>query len=116
MAKIGTTVIVPVTSHADARTKLANALIGMKAKVSSEVGSTLTLKRGSQTKMRLVGGMFIKDVDLPVLATVVFDPSTPNEIHVAVIEHVVVGSVIGMGDKYQRACTDFARRIAEAVQ
>ncbi|MFM2185269.1 MAG: hypothetical protein RIS55_917 [Actinomycetota bacterium] len=116
MSKIGTTVRIPVTSHSEARAKLANALVGMNAKVSADAGSTLTLKRGSQTKMRLLGGAFIKDVDLPVLATVVFEPSTPNEIHVAVIEHVVVGSVIGMGDKYQRACTDFARRIAEAVQ
>jgi NAD/NADP transhydrogenase beta subunit len=116
MAKIGTSVTVPVTSHADAHQKLINSLSGMKAKVSSDQGGVLTLKRGSQAKLRLLGGMFISDSDLPVLATIQFDSSKPSEAFVTVVENLVVGTTIGMSDKYQRSCTEFAQLIAQAIK
>ena len=115
MSKIGTTVKVPVSSHAEAHNKLMNALPSMKAKVASNAGSTVVLKRGSQAKMRLLGGFFISESDLPVIATVEFDSSSPKEIQVTVTEHLVVGIMSGMGDKFQRSCTEFAKLIADSV-
>ena len=116
MSKIGTTVRVPVSSHSDAHNKLMSAIPSMKAKIQSNLGSTVILKRGSQAKLRILGGFFIPEADLPVIATVEFDAKTPNEINVTVTEHLVVGIMAGMGDKFQRACTDFAKLIAVSVK
>jgi hypothetical protein len=116
MAKIQTSVSVPVTSHADAKAKLKNQLGSMAAKLDKETGDEILLKRGSQAKLRLLGGMFIKDADLPVLASVAFDPSKPQEVSITVSEHLVVGITMGMEDKYQRSCTEFAQLLANAVR
>jgi hypothetical protein len=116
MSKIGTTVNVPVSSHSEAHDQLMSAINAMKAKVVSNSQSTLVLKRGSQAKMRLLGGMFISAADLPVLATVEFDPKSPKEINITVIEKLGVGFIAGMGDKFQIACTEFAILIANAVK
>jgi hypothetical protein len=116
MAKIQTSVAVPVASHADAKAKLKNQLGSMAAKLHGETDQEILLKRGSQAKMRLLGGMFIKDADLPVLASVTFDPSKPQEVTITVSEHLVVGITMGMEDKYQRSCTEFAQLLANAVR
>lgn len=116
VAKIQTSVIVPVSSQADARAKLKSQMDSMGAKLEKESAEEISLKRGSQAKMRLLGGAFIKDADLPVLASVVFDSSKPQEVSITVSEHVVVGTTLGMQDKYQRACTEFAQLIANAVR
>lgn len=116
MSKIGTTVSVPVSSHAEAQNKLMNAIPHMKAKIESNSGSVVVLKRGSQTKMRILGGFFISENDLPVIATIEFDSNTPNSVNVIVTEHIVVGIMAGMGDKFQQACTIFAKLIAESIK
>ena len=116
MSKIGTTVRIPVSSHSEAHKNLIGAVSSMKAKIDSNSQSSVILKRGSQTKMRLIGGFFISDADLPVIAVIEFDPKNPNEISVTVTEHIVVGIVAGMSDKFQRACTDFAKLIALSVK
>ena len=116
MAKIQTFASVPVSSHDDARGKLKQHVGNLGAKLKSESPQEIILKRGSQTKTRLLGGSFIKDSDLPIIASIVFDASKPNEVQVVVSEHLVVGTTLGIGDKYQRSCTDFAQAIANVVR
>ncbi len=114
MAKIQTSVTVPVSSHPEAKEKLKAQLGNMNAKLDKESSEEILLKRGSQAKMRMLGGAFIKEADLPVLASVVFDATKPQEVAITVSEHVVVGTTLGMQDKYQRACTDFAQLLTKA--
>jgi hypothetical protein len=116
VAKIQTSVNVPVSSHAEAKAKLKSQMDSMGAKLERESAEEILLRRGSQAKMRLLGGAFIKDADLPVLGSVAFDPSKPQEVAITVSEHLVVGTTLGMQDKYQRACTEFAQLLAEAVR
>lgn len=116
MAKIQTTASVPVSSHEDARIKIMQHVGNMGAKLQSDSPQEIVLKRGSQAKTRLLGGSFIKDTDLPVIASITFDQSRPQEALVVVSEHLVVGTTLGMRDKYQRACTDFAQAIVNVVR
>ena len=116
MAKIGTTVKVPVSSHAKAREKLFHSLAAMGATLDTQNDHNVLLKRGSQAKFRLLGGLIVKEKDFPVLAEIQFNPATPTDVDVIVTEHMVVGIPLGVSDKYQRACTEFAKLIAEAMQ
>ena len=120
MAKIQTSASVPVSSHEDARTKIQQQVGNMGAKLQSDSPMEIVLKRGSQAKTRLLGGLlggfFIKDTDLPIIASITFDASKPKEVLVVVSEHLVIGTTLGMRDKYQRACTDFAQAIANVVR
>ena len=115
MAKIQTSVAVPTSSWKEARAKILSKAPFLKAKVESNSEDLLVLKRGSQAKMRLLGGSFIKDTDLPVKAEITINPTNPNEVSVTVSEHMVVGLTVGMGDKYQRACTSFAKEIIDLL-
>ena len=116
MAKIQTSASVPVSSHEDARTKIKQQVGNMGAKLQSDSPMEIVLKRGSQAKTRLLGGFFIKDTDLPIIASITFDASKPKEVLVVVSEQLVIGTTLGMRDKYQRACTDFAQAIANVVR
>jgi hypothetical protein len=116
MAKIETLVTVPVGSHDKARSKLLTLLGNMGAKLTKESATEIVLKRGSQAKTRLLGGSFIKDSDLPIIASVNFPPAEPDHVHVRVSEHLVVGTTLGMRDKYQRSCTEFAQLLADALR
>lgn len=116
MAKIQTSVSVPVSSHTEAKLKLKTQLGSIGAKLRGETDHEILLQRGSQAKMRLLGGMLIKDADLPVLAAIAFDPTKPQEVAITVSEHLVIGTTLGMQDKYQRACTEFAQLLANAVR
>lgn len=115
MAKIQTSVTVPTASWREARAKIVSKAAFLKAKVESDSEALLVLKRGSQTKMRLLGGSFIKDIDLPVKAEISPNPTNPSELTVTVSEHIVVGLTLGMRDKYQRACTNFAKEIVDLL-
>lgn len=116
MSKIQTSVLVPVTSHGEAQAKLMSGLEAMNAKLKSQNPNQVVLGRGSQAKMRLLGGSFIKDSDLPVEAVLIFNPSDPTHVGVTVSEHMVVGTTLGIREKYQRACTEFAQLIAERIR
>lgn len=116
MSKIQTSVDIPVASQKVAKDKILASLGKLKAKLDSDSGDLLTLKRGSQAKMRLLGGAFISDTDLPVLARISFDNSKPNQVNVSVLEHLVVGVTLGMANKYQRACTQFAKDLADLIK
>jgi hypothetical protein len=115
VAKIQTSVTVPVQSHDEARKKLMLHLGNMGAKLVSETQQQITLKRGSQAKMRILG-FLAKDKDFPVLAHIVFDTNNPQQVLVNVLESMVVGTTLGVRDKYQRSCTEFAQLIAQALQ
>jgi hypothetical protein len=56
-----------------------------------------------------------KMVPLEILEDLV-EVVEPQEALVVVSEHLVVGTTLGMRDKYQRACTDFAQAIANVVR
>ena len=116
MAKIETSVAVPVASHSKARSQLLMIVGNLGAKLSKDSANEIILKRGSQAKTRFLGGAFLKDSDLPIIASVRFPPEDPNRVHVVVSEHLVVGTTLGMRDKFQRSCTDFAQAIADAVK
>ena len=115
MAKIQTSVSVPVSSWADARNKIVANSGQLKAKVETATDELMVLKRGSQAKMRLLGGAFIKDTDLPIKAEIMMDTSNPGSIAILVSEHMVVGLTVGMGDKFQRACTSFAKDLVDLL-
>lgn len=116
MSSIQTSVVVPVSSHQAARNRIVSSLPTLAAKLDSDTGLVMALKRGSQTKMRILGGAFIGDKDLPVLAQISFNDAKPSEVTVIVSEHMVVGITLGIRDKYQRACTLFAQEIANAIK
>jgi hypothetical protein len=115
MSKIQTSVNVEVASLDQAREKILSNLGKWKCKLVSQNENSLTFKRGSQAKMRLLGGAFIKDSDLPVLGTVTFGQNSMNTVSILVAEHIVVGLTLGMRDKFQRACTEIAKEIVDIL-
>ena len=111
MSKIQTSVVVPVKSLSEARNALKSNQSMLKAKIDSDLPTQMILKRGSQAKMRLLGGAFIKDIDLPIKAEISFNTNNDHEVYILVSENIVVGATFGMRDKLQKACRLFAEGI-----
>jgi hypothetical protein len=66
--------------------------------------------------MRLIGGSFIKDTDLPILGTVEIVAQPNANLKITCQEHLVIGTSLGMRDKLQRACTTFAQDLVKIVE
>jgi hypothetical protein len=115
MEKIRTFVSVPVSSHQEAFSRLRRELGNMKVKILQDSAKEVIFTSGSQAKTRLIGGYWIKTSDLPVIASVKFDDESQHEVGVTVEEHLVVGTTVGMRDKYQRACTELAEKISSVL-
>lgn len=113
---IQTVVELNVSSPQAAVAKAQASAGSLKAKVKSQSGSFVVMVRGSQLKMRLLGGAFIKDTDLPIQGTVEIVDSPNANLRITCREHLVIGTSLGMRDKLQRACTTFAQDLVKLVE
>lgn len=87
---------------------------GCKVDVMSP--SSLSAKRGSQLKLRAIGGMFIGIKDLPVKVSVEFTSvSGENQVDISAYDDMGFGSKVGMNDKYEKAVLDLLEVAATAV-
>ena len=113
---IQTIVELRTASPQEAVAKVEASAGSLKAKVKANNESFVVLVRGSQLKMRLIGGAFIKDTDLPSQGTVEIIDSPNGNIKITCQEHLVIGTSLGMRDKLQRSCTEFAKQIVQIVE
>ena len=98
---------VQVTDIEKAKDLVVAALKNDLCKIDVVSPSSLSAKRGSQLKMRTIGGMFIGLKDLPVKITVEFTSSSGiNQVDISAFDDMGFGSKAGMTDKYQTAVLD----------
>ena len=95
-----------------ARTAVVSTFRSTGAKVESVEENYLEVRRGSQAKLRTLGGMMISQKDFPVVAMVQF---TEEAARVTVESDLGPGSMMGMKKKYQAACDAFAQEIASVI-
>lgn len=100
---------VQIRDRATASDTLARSLAAEGAKIEILEEEYMEVRRGSQAKLRLLGGMLISQRDFPVVAMIEFAPEAAR---VTVQSDMGFGSMIGMKGKYQAACDAFAHDIA----
>jgi membrane protease subunit (stomatin/prohibitin family) len=90
-----------------AKAKMTESLIQDNCKLAVESETHVSVKRGSQAKLRLVGGMLVDIKTFPVRLTLDFSSlSGPGVIKVSGFDDLGFGLMIGMEEKYQRAIID----------
>jgi len=92
-----------------ARELVVQALNADGCKVRVESPSRLTATRGSQMKMRLIGGAFVNIKVLPVKLGVDFiNTGTEQRVNFAAVDDLEFGLMIGMETRYRQAVQDMA--------
>jgi membrane protease subunit (stomatin/prohibitin family) len=98
---------ISVSDLALARKKMTDFLAQDNCKLVAESETRILAKRGSQAKLRLVGGMLVDIKTFPVRLTLDFSSlSGPGVIKVSGFDDLGFGLMIGMEEKYQRAIID----------
>ena len=110
---LSSVVTIPITDLNAARTAVVSGLRDTKASVEVVEEKYVEARRGSQAKLRTLGGMVISQQDFPVVAMIQF---IDNAVRITVESDMGPGSMLGMKKKYQGACDTFAQEIAALVQ
>lgn len=96
-----------VTDINRARELVVEALKADKCKVNVLSPASLNAQRGSQTKMRLIGGMLVDMKVLPVRLQVTFnDSNNAGTVQVDAYDDLGFGLMVGMEEKYRKAVWD----------
>jgi hypothetical protein len=96
-----------------ARTEVVSGLRAAGAKLEIVEESYVEVRRGSQAKLRTLGGMVISQQDFPVVAMIQF---AEGAMRITVESDMGPGSMFGGKKKYQAACDAFAQEIAALAQ
>ena len=105
-----------VTDLAQAPKLVAAALAADGCKIQSQTATQITAKRGSQLKMRTLGGAFVNLKVLPVQVQVDFTASSgAGEVRIWARDDLGFGVMLGMEAKYADAVNDLAAIVANAV-
>ena len=92
-----------------ARELVVQALNADGCKVRVESPTRLTASRGSQLKMRLVGGAFVNIKVLPVLLAVDFIKTESDQrVNFSAADDLELGLMVGMKTRYEQAVQDIA--------
>ena len=92
-----------------ARELVVQALNADGCKVIVESPTRLTASRGSQLKMRLLGGAFVNIKVLPVRLGVDFiDTGAEQRVNFSAVDDLEFGLMIGMETRYREAVQDVA--------
>ena len=110
---LSSVVTLPIADHNAARMGVVSGLSAANAKVEIVEESYVEVRRGSQAKLRALGGMFVSQQDFPVVAMIQF---TESAVRITVESDLGFGAMLGMKKKYQAACDGFAQEIAAMVQ
>ena len=110
---LSSTLQMPITDLNMARTALVSSLRADDVNVVVVEEKFVEARRGSQAKLRTLGGMVISQRDFPVVALIDF---TDSAVRITVESDMGPGSMLGMKKKYQAACDAFANEIAAMVQ
>ena len=102
----------PIADKNAARTAIVSTFRSAGANVESVEENYVEVRRGSQVKIRTMGGMLISQQDFPVVAMVQF---TDDAVRITVESDMGPGFMLGMKKKYQAACDAFAQEIASVV-
>lgn len=96
-----------VTDINAAREFIVGALKADKCKVNVLSPTSMNAQRGSQTKMRLIGGMLVDMKVLPVRLQVTFnDSNNAGTVQVDAYDDLGFGLMVGMEEKYRKAVWD----------
>jgi hypothetical protein len=99
--------VIQVTDIEKAKDLVVAALKADSCKVAVTSENGLVAKRGSQAKLRIVGGMFIGLKDLPVKLSVDFSSNGEiSQVDLSAVDDMGLGSKILMSEKYQNAVVD----------
>lgn len=108
--------LVHVNDMAAARDLVVRALTADSCTVTVESNSRLTAKRGSQFKMRILGGMFVNLKVLPVRLEIDFvEVDAGGQVKISVASNLGVGLMLGMEEKYRAAVRDLADVVVVAL-
>jgi hypothetical protein len=107
---------VHVTDMAAARELVRGALESDSCTVKLENPNRLAAKRGSQTKMRTLGGAFVNLKVLPVRLEIDFvEIDNAGQVKIFAASDLGVGLMLGMEEKYRAAVADLADLVIEAL-
>ena len=108
---------VDVSDLLEARKLILDALSKEKCRLTFEDHVHLTAERGSQAKMRILGGMMVNFKVLPVGVSVSFMDGRdgPGTVTVLAYDNLGFGSFAGMYDKYLHSVEDLARIVVDSV-
>lgn len=107
---------VHVTDMSAARELVRGALASDSCTVKLENPNRLTAKRGSQTKMRTLGGAFVNLKVLPVRLEIDFvETGNHGTVEIFAASNLGVGVMLGMEEKYRDAVADLADLVVGAL-
>lgn len=107
---------VTVSDIVAAKQSILDALNADKGKARVESDVRISATRGSQAKLRLIGGLLIDIKDFPVRLVVEFSaPTGQGDVRVTGYDDLGFGLMVGMEDKYQRAVFDIMGVAVNAV-
>lgn len=99
--------VVNVTDINASREFIVAALKADKCKVNLLSPTSMNAQRGSQTKLRLVGGMIVDMKVLPVRLQVTFhEENNAGTVQVDAYDDLGFGLMVGMEEKYRKAVWD----------
>jgi hypothetical protein len=108
--------LVDVSDMAAARDLVVAALSSDSCRVKVENSNRLTAKRGSQAKMRTLGGAFVNLKVLPVRLEIDFvEIDNAGQVKIFAASDLGVGLMLGMEEKYRAAVADLADLVIEAL-
>lgn len=108
--------LVHIEDMAAARDLIVVALKSDSCKVKVENNNRLTAKRGSQIKMRALGGAFVNLKVLPVRLEVDFvEIENQGQVEIFASSDFGLGSMLGMEEKYRAAVLDLADIVIGAL-
>jgi hypothetical protein len=108
--------LVDVNDMAAARDLVVAALSSDSCRVKVENSTRLTAKRGSQAKMRTLGGAFVNLKVLPVRLEIDFvEIDNAGQVKIFAASDLGVGLMLGMEEKYRAAVADLADLVIEAL-
>ena len=99
--------IATVTDINKARELVVEALKADKCKVNVLSPASMNAQRGSQTKLRLIGGLLVDTKVLPVRLQVTFNESNnAGTVQVDAYDDLGFGIMLGFEEKYRQAVWD----------
>lgn len=108
--------LVPIENIAVAKDLVVTALKNDACKVKVESNNRLTAKRGSQLKLRALGGMVVGLKVLPVKIEVDFvEIDNQGQLEISAFDDLGIGSMMGMEEKYRKAVLDIVETVISSV-